>query len=87
METAKRVINELEINTPGTETAVRKLSGGNVQKVLVGREIESSPTVIVTVKHTVETYLKTQIKCATFVLFFTAKIQPMQKITLTISAK
>lgn len=47
-ETAKRVIKELEINTPGTETAVRKLSGGNVQKVLVGREIESSPSVIVT---------------------------------------
>lgn len=47
-ETAKRVIKELEINTPGTEIAVRKLSGGNVQKVLVGREIESSPSVIVT---------------------------------------
>lgn len=45
---AKRIIKELEINTPGTETAVRKLSGGNVQKVLVGREIESSPSVIVT---------------------------------------
>ena len=47
-ETSKKVIKELEINTPGTETAVRKLSGGNVQKVLVGREIESSPSVIVT---------------------------------------
>ncbi len=47
-ETAKKVIKDLEINTPGTETAVRKLSGGNVQKVLVGREIESSPSVIVT---------------------------------------
>ena len=47
-ETAKRVIKELEINTPGTETAVRKLSGGNVQKVLVGREIELAPSVIVT---------------------------------------
>ena len=47
-EISKRVIKELEINTPGTETAVRKLSGGNVQKVLVGREIESSPSVIVT---------------------------------------
>ena len=45
---AKRIIKDLEINTPGTETAVRKLSGGNVQKVLVGREIESSPSVIVT---------------------------------------
>ena len=40
-ETAKRVIKELEINTPGTETAVRKLSGGNVQKVLVGRDRKS----------------------------------------------
>ena len=47
-EKAKRIIKDLEINTPGTEIAVRKLSGGNVQKVLVGREIESSPSVIVT---------------------------------------
>jgi len=45
---AKKVVDSLEINTPGTETAVRKLSGGNVQKVLVGREIESAPNVIVT---------------------------------------
>ncbi len=45
---SKKVIKELEINTPGTETPVKNLSGGNVQKVLVGREIESSPTVIVT---------------------------------------
>ena len=36
------------IVTPSTETPVRRLSGGNVQKVLVGREIESSPNVIIT---------------------------------------
>lgn len=45
---AERLISELEIVTPGVSTPVRKLSGGNVQKVLVGREIASSPTVLMT---------------------------------------
>lgn len=45
---AQALIEKLGIVTPSTETPVRRLSGGNVQKVLVGREIESSPNVIVT---------------------------------------
>ncbi len=45
---AQRVVNELAVNTPGLSTPVRRLSGGNVQKVLVGREISSSPTVLMT---------------------------------------
>ncbi len=45
---ADRIINELEVNTPDSHTAVRKLSGGNVQKVLVGREIAASPAVLMT---------------------------------------
>ncbi len=47
-ERAKSLIGKLEIVTPSTETSVRKLSGGNVQKVLVGREIEAGPNVIIT---------------------------------------
>ena len=47
-EKAKALIEKLSIVTPSSETPVRLLSGGNVQKVLVGREIESSPNVIVT---------------------------------------
>lgn len=43
---ADRIIKELEVVTPGTETPVSKLSGGNIQKVLVGREIASAPTVL-----------------------------------------
>lgn len=43
---AERIIGELEVATPGTHTPVRRLSGGNVQKVLVGREIAASPTVL-----------------------------------------
>ena len=46
--TAEKIIAKLGIATPSTETPVRRLSGGNVQKVLVGREIDSSPNVIVT---------------------------------------
>ena len=42
---AQKIINDLEVVTPGASTPVRRLSGGNVQKVLVGREIAASPTV------------------------------------------
>ena len=42
---AEKVISDLEVATPSANTPVRRLSGGNVQKVLVGREIASSPTV------------------------------------------
>ena len=45
-ELAIKVRDELEVVTPGISTPVRKLSGGNVQKVLVGREIASDPTVL-----------------------------------------
>jgi len=45
---AKRVVKELDVKTPGVDTPVRRLSGGNVQKVLVGREIASAPTVLLT---------------------------------------
>lgn len=45
---AQALIEKLDIVTPSTETPVRRLSGGNVQKVLVGREVESNPNVIIT---------------------------------------
>ena len=43
---AEHIIKELEVATPGATTPVRQLSGGNVQKVLVGREIASAPSVL-----------------------------------------
>ena len=45
---AEQVRQELEVSTPSLTTPVRRLSGGNVQKVLVGREIASAPTVLMT---------------------------------------
>ena len=46
---AKGVVEKLDVQTPDTDkTPVRRLSGGNVQKVLLGREIEMTPQVIVT---------------------------------------
>lgn len=45
---AEDVVESLEVVTPGITTPVRRLSGGNVQKVLVGREIASAPTVLLT---------------------------------------
>ena len=43
---ADKVVKELEVATPSTHTFVRRLSGGNVQKVLVGREIAAAPAVL-----------------------------------------
>ncbi len=43
---ANEIIDTLEVVTPSATTPVRRLSGGNVQKVLVGREISNEPKVL-----------------------------------------
>lgn len=43
---AKHIVEKLDVVTPGVETEVRRLSGGNVQKVLVGREIAQNPEIL-----------------------------------------
>ena len=43
---AEEIISSLEVVTPGLNTPIRRLSGGNVQKVLVGREISARPSVL-----------------------------------------
>lgn len=45
---AVKIRDELEVDTPSLDYPVRRLSGGNVQKVLVGREINNKPTVLMT---------------------------------------
>lgn len=45
---AERIRKRLGVVTPSLNTPVSRLSGGNVQKVLVGRELESDPTVLMT---------------------------------------
>lgn len=44
---SEQLIEELEIVTPGVDTPVGRLSGGNVQKVLLGREIACQPSVLI----------------------------------------
>ena len=43
---AEEVVEDLGVVTPGIDTEVRKLSGGNVQKILVGREIAGNPSLL-----------------------------------------
>jgi ABC-type uncharacterized transport system ATPase subunit len=45
---AKDIIQKLEINTPGIHHPIKELSGGNIQKVLLGRELESNPDLLIT---------------------------------------
>lgn len=44
---AESLIEQLAIVTPGVSKPVRRMSGGNVQKVLLGREIASAPEVLI----------------------------------------
>lgn len=48
VEKAHKIVRRLEIQTPDVSTPVRKLSGGNIQKVLLGREMDSDPRVLIT---------------------------------------
>ena len=45
---AEHIIKNLNVHTPGIDHPVNKLSGGNIQKVLLGREIDSNPDFLVT---------------------------------------
>lgn len=45
---ADDIVEKLEISTPGIYHPIRQLSGGNIQKVLLGRELESTPRLLIT---------------------------------------
>ena len=45
---AAQIVKELDIQTPGIFHPVRKLSGGNIQKVILGREINLNPKLLIT---------------------------------------
>ncbi len=45
---AQKIVDELEIQTPSIFHPVRKLSGGNIQKVILGREINMNPKLLIT---------------------------------------
>ncbi len=45
---SEELVQRLSINTPGIHTPVKQLSGGNVQKVLLGREIAGGPHILIT---------------------------------------
>ena len=51
-EVARALVTRYEIRTPSTETPVRNLSGGNLQKLVLGREFEGSPRVLIAAQPT-----------------------------------
>jgi len=44
---ARQIVADYDVRTPGVESAARSLSGGNLQKFVIGREIEQEPRVLV----------------------------------------
>lgn len=51
-ERARKLKQKYDILAPSVETMARKLSGGNLQKVILAREISSEPTLMVAVQPT-----------------------------------
>ena len=47
LEKARELITRFDIRTPGPETRVAALSGGNIQKVVLARELSFDPKVVV----------------------------------------
>lgn len=45
---AEKIVEDLDIQTPSIYYPVKKLSGGNIQKVLLGRELDANPKVLIT---------------------------------------
>ena len=46
-DTAARIVAEYHVSTPGTSQLIKRLSGGNIQKVLLGREIDHDPALLI----------------------------------------
>ncbi len=46
-EYSKEVVERFSVMTPSVETTVKLLSGGNIQRLIIGREILSRPDVII----------------------------------------
>nr|WP_155148221.1 ABC transporter ATP-binding protein [Roseibium sp. RKSG952] len=44
---AEKIIEAFDVRTPGPENAARSLSGGNLQKFVIGREVLQDPDVLV----------------------------------------
>ncbi|MEA1928750.1 MAG: ABC transporter ATP-binding protein, partial [Candidatus Auribacterota bacterium] len=52
MENAEELIEKFDVRTPGVRTTTRSLSGGNIQKVLLARELSMDPTVVLAAQPT-----------------------------------
>ena len=47
-ELSRRIVEQYNVSTPGVGQMVRRLSGGNIQKILLGRELEDKPELLIT---------------------------------------
>jgi ABC-type uncharacterized transport system ATPase subunit len=82
-EHARRLIAEFDVKTPGPDTAIGMLSGGNIQKLLLARELALDPKLLVCNKPTTGLDLRT----ARFVLQSLRRQADAGKVVVLISSE
>jgi general nucleoside transport system ATP-binding protein len=82
-EHASRLIDEFDVKTPGPDTAIGMLSGGNIQKLLLARELALDPKLLVCNKPTTGLDLRT----ARFVLQSLRRQADAGKVVVLISSE
>ena len=80
---ARRLIAEFDVKTPGPDTAIGMLSGGNIQKLLLARELALDPKLLVCNKPTTGLDLRT----ARFVLQSLREQADAGKVVVLISSE
>ena len=48
----RQLVSEFDVRTPGLDTPVHNLSGGNIQKLIMARELSGSPAVLLVAQPT-----------------------------------
>jgi len=51
-QTSRRLVSEFNVKTPSLETPAKSLSGGNIQKLILARELSRKPQVIIAAQPT-----------------------------------
>jgi general nucleoside transport system ATP-binding protein len=89
-EAARSLVDRYDVKTPSTETPVRNLSGGNLQKLVLGREFEGEPRILIAAQptrgldvggiETIHTYLREAASAGVAILLISEDLDELRAL-------